>query len=186
MFNQPTCYLSPKLEGRVRADGSRGVYAVEPLLIGETIAVWGGEVVSLEQVRQLPPELRRYSLQIEEDRYLVTSRPGPGDWVNHSCEPNAGLQGQVVLVAMRPIFPGEEVCYDYAMTDGSPYDEFECACGAPTCRQHISGRDWRRPELIRRYEGYFSPYLQRRIAQLQAAQLKTNGLQPGVNWSTRY
>lgn len=181
MFDQPTCYLSPKLEGRTRPDGSNGVYAVEPVEAGETVAVWGGEVISLDQVQQLLPEVRRYSLQIEENLYLVTSRPGPGDWVNHSCEPNAGMQGQVVLVAMRHIFPGEEVCYDYAMTDGSPYDEFRCACGTPTCRQHITGHDWRRPELIQRYQGYFSPYLQRRIAQLQSEAFKNNGHQPGLN-----
>ena len=40
-------------------------------------------------------------------------------FMNHSCEPNAGLSGQVVLVAMRDIRDGEEILYDYAMSDGS-------------------------------------------------------------------
>jgi hypothetical protein len=75
--------------------------------------------------------------------------------------------GQIVVVAMRPIMPGEEICFDYAMTDGSPYDEFDCACGSPTCRGRVSGDDWRRPELWARYQGYFSPYLQRRIENLR-------------------
>jgi hypothetical protein len=53
------------------------------------------------------------------------------------------------------------------MSDGSPYDEFDCECGAANCRGRISGNDWRRPELWERYAGHFSPYLQRRINHLK-------------------
>ena len=52
------------------------------------------------------------------------ARTAPADWVNHSCEPNCGLSGQIALVALRRLEPGEEVCFDYAMSDGSPYDQF--------------------------------------------------------------
>lgn len=65
------------------------------------------------------------------------------------------------------IAPGEEICLDYAMCDGSAYDEFECGCGSPNCRGYVSGDDWKRPELWERYKGYFSPYLQRRIDRLK-------------------
>jgi hypothetical protein len=88
------------------------------------------------------------------------------------CSVNVGLREQVVLVAMRDIAAGEEVCFDYAMTGGGPYDEFECACGAPDCRGWITGNDWKRPELWERYAGFFSPYLQRRIDRLK------QGLEP--------
>lgn len=167
MFDQPTGYLSPKLEGRLRPDGQRAIFARLPLQAGEVLAVWGGEIIGARQLAQLPPELKRLSLQVEEDLYIVSNRDGPADWMNHSCSPNAGMCGQIVVVAMRPIMPGEEICFDYAMTDGSPYDEFDCACGSPTCRGRVSGDDWRRPELWARYQGYFSPYLQRRIENLR-------------------
>jgi hypothetical protein len=49
------------------------------------------------------------------------------------------------------------------MSDGSPYDEFDCACGSPLCRGRVTGDDWQRHDLQARYAGYFSPYLQRRI-----------------------
>jgi hypothetical protein len=165
MVTQPTCYLSPKLVGTLRPDGSRGVFAGQPVKTGERLTVWGGEVVTWQALVQLPQEMRRLCIQIEEDLYLVTSREGPADWVNHSCQPNAGLSGQVVLVALRDIAPGEEVCFDYAMCDGSPYDEFDCTCGAANCRRRVTGDDWCHPELQQRYAGYFSPYLQRRIEQ---------------------
>ncbi len=95
--------------------------------------------------------------------------PETADFINHCCNPNAGLSGQLALVALRDIAPGEEVCFDYAMTDGSVYDEFPCSCGAANCRGRVTGNDWMRPELWKRYGSHFSPYLLRRIERLQRA-----------------
>lgn len=166
MLKQPTCYLSPRLEGRVKPDGSRGIFALQPVTTGDLLAVWGGEVLTGAQLAQLSADALRLSLQVEDDLYIVSTHEGPADWMNHSCDPNAGMQGQIVVVALRNIAVGEEVCFDYAMTDGSPYDEFTCGCGAANCRGRIRGDDWRRPELWERYAGHFSPYLQRRIKSL--------------------
>ncbi len=82
--------------------------------------------------------------------------------LNHSCEPNSGLQGPIVFIAMRDIATGEELTFDYAMTDDEPY-EMECCCGSKNCRGTITGFDWRKPELQRKYDGYFSWFIQRRI-----------------------
>ena len=49
------------------------------------------------------------------------------------------------------------------MIDGDPAESMACACGAAACRGTITGHDWRRPELQRRYAGYFSRYLEKRI-----------------------
>ena len=87
--------------------------------------------------------------------------------VNHSCEPNAGFRSSHTLVAMRDIAAGEEIVYDYAMTDMDVEDlacaEMRCLCGTPSCRGVITGNDWRRPDLQRKYAGFFSPYLQQEI-----------------------
>ena len=40
--------------------------------------------------------------------------------LNHSCEPNLGLQGQVVYVSLRDIEADEELTFDYAMNDDEP------------------------------------------------------------------
>lgn len=167
MLNQPTCYLAPSCVARMIGHMQYGVFAVKPIPKDELIAVWGGEVVTRETLDTLPDRLRRLSIQVEEDLFLVALNEGPGDYVNHSCAPNGGLRGQIALVAMRDISAGEQVTFDYAMSDGSDYDEFECECGAPECRHRVSGRDWRNPELWARYDGYFSPYLARRIEHLK-------------------
>jgi uncharacterized protein len=162
-------YLSPKLEMRQHPDkGGYGVYAKTPLQKGELIVVWGGYMLTGEQFHQLPPHARQHSLQVEENIFQVPVRPDdPADMINHACEPNAGLRGNISLVAMRPIRAGEEICFDYAMSDGSPYDEFVCGCGSKLCRGRVTGNDWQRADLQQRYNGYFSPYLQQRIQRLQ-------------------
>jgi len=166
---QPTGHISSKLEGRlIPSKGGRGLFARERLRAGETLLVWGGDVITGEMLSRMSEERHRLSVQIEEDLYLVTPSEGPADWVNHSCDPNAGLVGQIVLVALRDIKPGEEIGFDYATSDGSPYDEFECGCGSRLCRHHVSGDDWKLPELQKRYQGHFSPYIQRRIDGLKS------------------
>ncbi len=164
-------HLSPKCAVLPVPDrGGHTVVATEPIAKGELIVVWSGTLVDSTLLSTLPPSVRRYSLQVEEQHYLVSLTDcEAADYVNHSCAPNSGLSGQIALVAMRDIHVGEEITYDYAMSDGSNYDQFECGCGAAHCRGRVTGEDWRRAELWERYEGYFSPYLQRRIRALEAA-----------------
>ncbi len=165
-------FLSPKLEVRAMPDkGGFGVYAIEAVTAGEIVSVWGGYVVTAGQLSLLPHEVQQHSVQIEEGLYSATiGGAETADFINHSCEPNLGLRGQITLVALRDVEVGEEVCFDYAMTDCTPYDEFECRCGLPSCRRVITGNDWKLSELWAKYAGYFSPYLQRRIDRMAQEQ----------------
>ena len=183
MANLLMHYVSPKLEARSNPDkGGYGIFAGTKVPVGDLLVVWGGSVVTGEQFTQLTPREQMHSIQIEENLYQVPSRlqPEPGDFINHSCTPNAGLSSSISLVALRDIEPGEEICFDYAMSDGSPYDEFDCACGSPLCRGRVTGDDWRRPELQARYAGYFSPYLQRRIDKMKQSKPQNGYHQPSV------
>ncbi len=161
-------WLSPKCQVSEMGNGAKGVFAMEAIASDEQISVWGGQVMTRAQVAAMPGKYQHYATQVEEDFYLAGVSEDAADYFNHSCNPNAGLQGQIVLVAMRDIAPSEEICFDYAMTDGSDYDEFECHCGAPNCRKFVRGSDWRNPELWEKYRGYFMPYLQKRIDRLRA------------------
>lgn len=160
-------YLNPKCEAREHPSGGCGVFAREPILKGELVSMWGGKILHRSLLDPAMPRFTQRILQVDEDLYLLTAEEKePNDCFNHSCEPNLGFIGQVGLIAMRDIEAGEELTFDYAMSDGSPYDEFECHCGSPNCRGRVTGNDWRLPELWRKYDGYFSPYLARRIQAL--------------------
>jgi len=172
-------HLSPKLEAQPLPEkGGMGVFARKSIDTGELLVLWGGRIIGESELDPTMPDFSKRVLQIEEGLYLLASESlEPADRFNHSCNPNAGFSGQIGLVAMRDIMPGEEVCFDYAMCDGTPYDEFTCSCGALNCRGEVTGQDWKRPELRERYAGYYSPYLQRRIEMLTAVETGTLSLE---------
>ena len=114
----------------------------------------------------MQPQLGPAEIQIGEDLFIgpTTSEEREGSMIfsNHSCEPNIGVQGQIVFVALRDIAAGEELTHDWATTDDDSY-ELQCNCGATTCRGTITGQDWRKPELQEKYRGWFSWYLAEKI-----------------------
>jgi uncharacterized protein len=161
------CYLTTKARPAASSNKGYGSFASEPIAAGEIVAAFGGRCVTRDEFELLPASQQIRSVQIDENLYMAGApEPEPADFINHSCDPNCGLSGNVVIVALRDIPVGEELAYDYATTDGSDYDEFVCECGAVDCRGKISGHDWMLPELQLRYRGSFSPYLAKRIAGL--------------------
>ncbi|MYA02331.1 MAG: SET domain-containing protein [Chloroflexi bacterium] len=159
-------YFSAKVEKRISAIHGRGLFALEPIAGGEIVVVKGGHVMTRTQRDNVSLELGPAEIQITEDLHIgpITSEQRERGMMhlNHSCEPNLGLQGQIVFVAMRDIAEGEELTIDYAMTDDEPY-EMPCDCGAEACRSTITGYDWKQPSLQRKYDGYFSWFIQRRL-----------------------
>jgi len=155
-----------------------GVFARKPVYKGELLVLWGGRIIDETELDPTMPNFSKRVLQIEEGLYLLAPEPlEPSDRFNHSCDPNAGFSGQIGLVALCDIEVGKEVCFDYAMCDGTPYDEFICSCGAQNCRGEVTGEDWKRPELRERYAGYYSPYLQRWIEMIEAVEAGTLSLE---------
>ncbi len=60
-----THFLSPKLEARPHPEaGGFGVFARQPVQAGELLTVWGGQVVNLEQLRQLPESNQHHAVQV--------------------------------------------------------------------------------------------------------------------------
>jgi SET domain-containing protein len=158
--------LTPRAELREAGRKGKGIFATAPIARGETVAAWGGQVFDREAFGRLDEERRSHSLQIDSGLYLVSPVDlEPADFANHSCEPNAGILGNAILVAMADIGADEEICFDYAMCDADDYDEFVCECATPSCRRLVTGADWQRPELQARYAGYFSAYLATRISE---------------------
>jgi len=131
------------------------------------VAVKGGSIMDGTQFALVRGTVSPADIQIEEGLYIA---PGTAEEVeasilclNHSCDPNVGVRGQITFVAIRAIRAGEELTIDYAMIDGDPAERMARTCGAETCRKIVTGSDWRLPELQRRYAGYFSRYLADRI-----------------------
>ena len=159
-------YISPKAEVRGSPIHGRGLFAREPFAEGEVVCVKGGYVFDRAALKAMPGWYGAAEIQLTEDLFIgplaEEEREGSMVFSNHSCEPNVGVRGQIVFVAMREISAGEELTHDWATTDDDDY-ELACNCGAAACRGVVTGRDWRRPELQEKYRGFFSSYLAEKI-----------------------
>jgi uncharacterized protein len=113
-------WITPKaVKGGASAIAGRGVHAVETIAGGEVVAVKGGHIVDGCAVAGLPDAIRNSAFPIGPDLFLAALTRDEYDGVmmrvNHSCEPDVGMGGNVLLVSMRDIAPGEELTIDYAL-----------------------------------------------------------------------
>jgi uncharacterized protein len=169
----PLSYLSPKTEVRESKIHGRGLFATADIAKDEIVVVKGGHIVDRKTLReQITPRLGPVEIQIDDDLFIAPVTEEERElsmlYLNHSCDPNLGVRGEITFAAMRDIRAAEELTHDWAMTDDDDYS-VECNCGVPDCRKTLTGKDWQRPNLQERYAGYFSDYLARKIALLEGA-----------------
>ena len=141
-----------------------GSRAISVIPAGTSVATFGGTALTRTEFAPYEAERRSRSLQVNTNLlFLGPPSREPGDSINHSCEPNCGMRNATTIVALRDIAVGEELTFDYAMSDASDYDEFDCNCGTSLCRGKVQADDWKLETLRHRYKGFFSPYIQRKI-----------------------
>ena len=135
---------------RLRPEGSLieglGAFARIGFRRGNLICVFKGENISISELKsRYKAGVERISdtLQISERRYLDLDEPFVR--INHSCDPNTAIVSEANLVVLRPIDQGEEITFDYSLTEWTwerfgKYAEWDmpCACGSPSCRGHIT------------------------------------------------
>jgi D-alanine-D-alanine ligase len=100
----------------------------------------------------------RYAYPVTDEIYAMWSND-PEQWkpINHSCDPNAWLDG-LNLTARRCIAAGEQITMDYGTFCNEALQQFACSCGAPDCRGLIQGTDYLQP-FIDRYGAHVSDYV---------------------------
>jgi uncharacterized protein len=161
-------YLSPKTEKRESPIHGRGLFATEDITKGEIVAVKGGRIITREQLREISARLGPVEIQIGDDLFIAPVTDEERElsmlYSNHSCDANMGMRGEITFVAMHNIRAGEELTHDWCTTDDDDYS-VKCNCRSSKCRGTLTGKDWQRPELQKRYAGYFAAYLAEKIAQ---------------------
>eukprot|EP01114_Cavostelium_apophysatum_P010980 TRINITY_DN2513_c0_g1_i2.p1 TRINITY_DN2513_c0_g1~~TRINITY_DN2513_c0_g1_i2.p1 ORF type:complete len:182 (+),score=15.32 TRINITY_DN2513_c0_g1_i2:113-658(+) len=171
----------------VRSGGIHGHcwFAADDIQKGESIWTMGewdkkpALNVAIETVKTWPKDQQDkfLALAYQIDDFTFSGFP-PGveipqeilneNYVNHCCDGNMWYdpvgESDYQLIAIRDIKKGEELTYDYALTEAD--DTFlipNCLCGKSACRKTITGRDYQNKDLQKKYAGHFLPYVQKRI-----------------------
>ena len=159
-------YLSIKAEIRISDTEGRGLFAKKPIRKGEIVSVRGGHIITRQMEKKIKKPDGYWGYPIADEVVLgpLTTQEVESVmmFLNHSCEPNVGILGQIIFVAMRDIDSGEELTIDYAMF-GANKKPMRCNCRSSNCRGLITDSDWRIKKLQIKYRGYFSSYIQLKI-----------------------
>lgn len=145
----------------------QGLFAEENIAIGQFILSFGGNFCHQDD-RYSGRVLRSTCVGIAENIILCEescSEKDFSDYINHSCDPNAGMFDSITIIAIKPIKIGEEILCDYAFWEGREdwVMKSDCICGSENCRKVINGKYWKNIQQSDTHFEYYSPFLKRRI-----------------------
>jgi len=140
----------------------KGVFALTRIKGGEEILYITGKVVEVEDESEYPKHVREHWHPVDKkgDNVLFILPEPPWMYLNHSCEPNAGVKKDRHLVAIRDIKKGEEVTVDYSALFLEGW-EMRCWCERKNCRKVISTFDKLNSVDQKRLKDYVSSYVQK-------------------------
>ena len=167
-------WLNSKVTVKDTEKYGMGVFANSKIKKDEKIAMFGGYVMTRKEEDNTPPDLYDNAIQIDDNLVIGTkNKAGLEDasMFNHCCNANAGIRGQILLVAIRDIKIGEHITFDFGTVlfhpkGVKPY-EFKCLCGEKECRGIITDEDWKKKVVQEKYKGYFSIHIQEKIDYLK-------------------
>lgn len=154
----------PQVEVRA-SHGGHGVFALESVTAGTRILEFVGPRVGRRVVERAAADGDGDGfLQIGVDEFYALSG-GADDFVNHSCAPNTHIEseaGLFYLVASRDIAAGDELYFDYGLTQIAFPFRFNCLCGAASCRGPIGNYDEVPTALMNEYraKGMVPPHVE--------------------------
>jgi uncharacterized protein len=98
-------YISQKArKGMQSSIHGRGLFAIDKIRKGDIVAVKGGNILTRNQLETANIKLH-VELQIADDLYIAPLHENDHNksmmCLNHSCNPNIGMRGDIVFIAMR-------------------------------------------------------------------------------------
>uniref|UniRef100_A0AAY4ETM8 [histone H3]-lysine(4) N-methyltransferase n=1 Tax=Denticeps clupeoides TaxID=299321 RepID=A0AAY4ETM8_9TELE len=129
----------------------RGLFCKRNIDAGEMVIEYSGIVIRsvLTDKREKYYDgkgIGCYMFRIDDfDVVDATMHGNAARFINHSCEPNCysrviNVEGQkhIVIFALRKIYRGEELTYDYKFPIEDESNKLGCNCGARRCRRFLN------------------------------------------------
>lgn len=93
----------------------KGVFTKKAFKKGQTIFILKGEKIKWVVKDQQTADTGPNWVGVGKNKWIDPA--GIYQYLNHSCDPNMGIKGSVTFVALRDIQAGEEVTFDYSITE---------------------------------------------------------------------
>ncbi|KAL0962577.1 hypothetical protein UPYG_G00341980 [Umbra pygmaea] len=129
----------------------RGLFCKRNIEAGEMVIEYAGNVIRsvLTDKREKYYDSKGigcYMFRIDDfDVVDATMHGNAARFINHSCEPNCysrvilvDSHKHIVIFALRKIYRGEELTYDYKFPIEDDNSKLHCNCGARRCRRFLN------------------------------------------------
>ena len=128
----------------------KGLFAKEQIFKGDLITKIVGRKIKFDEAVLLG-EKESYPFQVGLHAYIAPTRNAVWQYINHSCNPNCGVNQKLELIALTDIAKGEELFYDYSTCMLERHWTMNCHCKAENCRHVISDFDTLSPDRQKYY-----------------------------------
>uniref|UniRef100_A0A3Q3KFA8 [histone H3]-lysine(4) N-methyltransferase n=1 Tax=Monopterus albus TaxID=43700 RepID=A0A3Q3KFA8_MONAL len=142
---------SRRATSKVSQIHGRGLFCKRNIEAGEMVVEYAGTVIRavLTDKREKYYDSKGigcYMFRIDDfDVVDATMQGNAARFINHSCEPNCysrviNVDGRkhIVIFALRKIYRGEELTYDYKFPIEDESNKLHCNCGARRCRRYLN------------------------------------------------
>lgn len=138
----------------------KGIFVSEAVKKGEKICRIEGEFIK-RQIKSAK-ESKKFQNWIGMGHHLwLNPNKTKYRYLNHSCDPSAAIVGRRTLVALRDLPEGEEVTFDYSLTDHDLNWKMECHCGSEQCRKVIHPIFLLPPGVFKKHYPHIPKYFQK-------------------------
>lgn len=136
----------------------KGVFAARDITAGEHIFDFEGALVTADY--DIDYDTGDRWVGIGKNQWINTNPSNPGYYINHSCQPNAGLKDVASVYAIKDIAKDEEIVFDYSTSEEDPFWQMECNCGAENCRVIIKNIQSLSQQTFNSYLPFITDYFQ--------------------------
>jgi SET domain-containing protein len=144
----PQVQVVDKLHVRRSGVHGTGVYTKQRIRKNARIIEYTGKLIPAKEAEKLGPAnpknpYHTFFYLLDNGDVIDAGQGGNiARWINHSCAPNCTTReedSRIFIHALRAIYPGEELFYDYSLDPGERRTKqvernYTCLCGAPECR----------------------------------------------------
>ncbi|OGI85697.1 hypothetical protein A3A01_00075 [Candidatus Nomurabacteria bacterium RIFCSPLOWO2_01_FULL_39_17] len=95
-----------------------------------------------------------------------------GLYFNHSCGPNAAIEGRVKVVAINNIKKSTEITFDYSLNEADIFWHIKCDCGSKNCRKTIRSIQFLPPKVFNTYKKYTPKYFKQVFQKFHISKFK--------------
>ena len=98
-----------------------------------------------------------------------------GLFINHSCNPSAGIKNRIDVVAIKNIRRGEEVTFDYSLSEADIFWHIQCNCRSSNCRKTIRSIQFLPEKIFKKDNKYIPLYFQKIFRRFHISNFKNRG-----------